>query len=213
MRRYIILFLFIIISYISLPIITSAKTISSQGVVVIENNDIVSAKNNALNDAFTKAISEVINDIMPEGSVNDNIILEKIYSNPVKYIEEYKVIREYSSENIYYLDIEVNVSEKSIYNDLINLGIIKKEIEIVEITINNVYKYSYFSEILSTIKGMIMVKEVRYKSFIKGSATIEVDIIGNPEKFIEMLRNLKFNEFDIRINQVGRRVIFNIISS
>ncbi len=207
-RNNIIIFLSLL--FLVLPLSLPAKIVSSQGVVLIENNDTISAKKSALHDAFVKAVSEIIEELLPEikGS------LDKIHLDPAKYIESYRIVEEYRSENIYYLNIECNVSGKKLYEDLVNLGVIEGKPQDILINITNIYSYKIFSEILEALRNTMGVKDIHYERFKKGEATLRVDVIGRKEVFFKELSALEFKGFnlEIKIDEGEGKVTLNIIS-
>lgn len=127
-RKIILLSSFILILFLfhtTIVFSAAGKWVTSKGQADIYNSNKSQARDEALQDAYNKAIKKAIGVYIKSSTLMKNmkIIENKIQSRTKGYIDNYEVINEYTKNNIYYMKIKAKVSAK-IRSKLENLGFI-----------------------------------------------------------------------------------------
>ena len=107
-----------------------AEMVEVEGHATIENGKKDVARGRALNDAFHRAVEQVVG-IMVESETlvkNFELINDKVYSKTSGYIEKYKILREWTEGDTYKVKIDATVSTRYIEKDLGSLGMIFKKL-------------------------------------------------------------------------------------
>jgi hypothetical protein len=96
------------------------------GIAMIENKDIASARVAAINDAQKKAVNQFIFALVPSDIIMNNykIIEEKIYSRIIDFITSYKVISESPEGDIFHVRVEIILSEEILKQALSEAGLL-----------------------------------------------------------------------------------------
>ena len=103
------------------------KTVIATGVAPIQGDNISGARQNAVQDALRQALEQGVGMVMDATSIlqNDDL-MEKIYSNTKGYITRYEIIKERKEQNgLYRVKIQAAVKTGELRATLVRLGIIK----------------------------------------------------------------------------------------
>jgi len=103
------------------------KTVIATGVAPIQGDNISGARQNAIKDALRQALEQGVGMVMDATSIlqNDDL-MEKIYSNTKGYITRYEIIKERKEQNgLYRVKIQAAVKTGELRATLVRLGIIK----------------------------------------------------------------------------------------
>lgn len=126
MKKYIPLFF--IFSFFLFPAISYAQTqdITSTGVAAILQGDKAIARDNALQDALRKAVEQAVGTMVSAETVVENyqLIRDSILTKSQGYIQNYKVVSESPSAELYQVTISATVALGNLKNDLSALGIL-----------------------------------------------------------------------------------------
>lgn len=101
-------------------------TVVSEGRSSIKNLDLENARDRALDDAFRKAVEQGVGICIVSESLTQNyrLIYDNILSRAFGYIQEYKILDEYKSEDFYIVQIEAVVGMDTIKDDLQAIGLL-----------------------------------------------------------------------------------------
>ncbi len=109
----------------------NSEVITVKGEAAILNNDKLSAKDRALDDAKRKAVEQVTGVIVSSESLTQNfeLISDKIYSKAKGYISKYSVVKEGvdSKDNgVYFVEIKATVSKGKLEKDISAIKLLYK---------------------------------------------------------------------------------------
>lgn len=102
----------------------------AEGIAAIFNEDIARARDEALRDAFRRAIEKQLGLFLDAKTIMENhqIIKDKIYTQVQGYIKSYEVINEWRDNDIYHIVIKASTFYDLIKADVVNLAITIKEV-------------------------------------------------------------------------------------
>ena len=106
---------------------TEEKQIIVDGAAPIFGENIEGARNNAVKDALRKAVEQGVGTLMDADSIlQDDDLMEKIYTRTQGYITGYKIIKERKESNgLYRVKIRAGVKPGVLVDMLIKLGLYK----------------------------------------------------------------------------------------
>ena len=102
------------------------KTIVVMGSGKIQKENVALARMEAIENSLIAAVDSVVIEVLPPESIIKNFqtFNEILYGQTDKFIQGYKVLTEFSSENIYRVMIEATVSITSLKKIMSNAGIV-----------------------------------------------------------------------------------------
>jgi hypothetical protein len=103
-------------------------TIITIGIGEIIENDLVSARQRAIDDAQKKAIVQAVSRELPLKIMEDNyrILNEKLYLQGQRFIESFKILSEIQQGTAYRINIQFALSYDDLRNELKKLGITRQ---------------------------------------------------------------------------------------
>ena len=103
------------------------KEIVVDGAAPVSGENIEGARNNAVKDALRKAVEQGVGTLMDADSIlQDDLLMEKIYTSTRGYITGYKIIKERREQNgLYRVKIRAVVKPGILVDTLIKLGLYK----------------------------------------------------------------------------------------
>ncbi|WDN89502.1 hypothetical protein BuS5_02470 [Desulfosarcina sp. BuS5] len=103
------------------------KEIVVDGAAPVSGENIEGARNNAVKDALRKAVEQGVGTLMDADSIlQDDLLMEKIYTSARGYITGYKIIKERREQNgLYRVKIRAVVKPGILVDTLIKLGLYK----------------------------------------------------------------------------------------
>jgi hypothetical protein len=102
----------------------ASKVIEADGAGVVINNDLALARDNAINDSLRKAVEQAVGTMISSETVVQNyeVISDSIYAKSQGYIQNYQILNEQVSDELYRVTIRAAVSIGNIKDDLRALG-------------------------------------------------------------------------------------------
>ncbi len=102
------------------------KNVVAMGVAVIQGENITGAQEKAVQDALRQALEQGVGMLMDATTVlQDDDLMEKIYSNSQGYISEYEIIKKSKNNGLYRTTIQALVNTGALKDELLKLGLIK----------------------------------------------------------------------------------------
>ncbi len=128
-KLFLILVFFISISSFA----KNSEVITVKGEAAIMNNDKLSAKDRALDDAKRKAVEQVTGVIVSSESLTQNfeLLSDKIYSKAKGYISKYNVVKEgvdAKDSGVYFVEIKATVSKNKLEKDISAVTLLYKSL-------------------------------------------------------------------------------------
>ena len=100
-------------------------TVETEGTGLIINNDLASARSNAINDALRSAVERAVASLMPLRTLDNKesqAIRDRIYAKSDQYIHDYKISSERQIPKVYAVNVRSAVFISSIRDDLHSQG-------------------------------------------------------------------------------------------
>ena len=131
MKRPVVLFFIFSLLLLSPKSYGQSQDITVTGVSAILQGDKAIARDTALNDAMRKAVEQAVGTVVSAETVVENyqLISESILTKTQGYIQNYKIIRESSSAELYQVTISATVALENLKNDLAALGILMQRVQ------------------------------------------------------------------------------------
>jgi predicted transcriptional regulator len=170
-------------------------TVETEGTGLITNNDLASARNNAINDALRNAVEQAVATLIPGQTLDkrSQAIRDGIYAKSDQYIHDYKISSERQVQKVYAVNVRSAVFIDSIRDDLQTLGLLKMEKNRVPTTevavtvkgLTSCADYTRVKELLKTkVKG---VRNVYQRQIAWGTARLGLDFQGSAQSFSDEL--------------------------
>jgi len=192
-------------------------TVETEGTGLITNNDLASARNNAINDALRNAVEQAVATLIPLQTLDkrSQAIRDGIYAKSDQYIHDYKISSERQVQKVYAVNVRSAVFIDSIRDDLQTLGLLKVEKNIVPATevavtvkgLTSCADYIKAKELLRTkVKG---VRHVYQHQIAWGAARLSLDFQGPVQSLSdELIRTGHFSLISGLIGQNDFEVTF-----
>ena len=103
-----------------------SKTVTAEGVAVIQGNNMDIARDAAIQDAQTRAVEQAIGTLIDSQTQVENyqVISDKILSQIKGYIKKYNIVRENKEDNLLRVTITAEVSLGQLSDDLSAIGML-----------------------------------------------------------------------------------------
>ena len=170
-------------------------TAETEGTGLITNDDLASARNNAVNDALRNAVVRAVATLIPLRTLDkrSKAISDGIYAKSDQYIHDYKISRERQVQEVYAVNVRSAVFIDSIRDDLQTLGLLKMEenraapteVAVTVKGLTSCADYIRVKELLKTrVKG---VRNVYQREIAWGTARLGLDYQGTVQSFSDEL--------------------------
>ncbi|NTW68188.1 MAG: hypothetical protein HGB21_18040 [Nitrospirae bacterium] len=103
-----------------------SKTVTAEGVAVVQGNNVDIARDAAIQDAQTRAVEQAIGTLIDSQTQVENyqVISDKILSQIKGYIKKYNIVRENREDNLLRVTITAEVSLGQLSDDLSAIGML-----------------------------------------------------------------------------------------
>ena len=105
------------------------KTLVVIGSAAVHGGNVQAARDQAIKDGLVSAVAQMTEEILQVEALVDNFpqVNQLVYDQPDKYIQNYKVLTETGSGEVYRVAVEVSVAVKKIAQGLSEQGILRAE--------------------------------------------------------------------------------------
>ena len=169
--------------------------VETEGKGLITNDDVASARGNAISDALRSAVEQAVAALIHGQTLDkkSQAIRNRLYANSDQYIRDYRINSERQVQKVYTVDVRSAVFIDSIRDDLQTLGLLKVEknrVQATEVTLTvkgltSCADYARVKELLKTkVKG---VKNVYQRELAWGTARLSLDLQGTVQSFSDEL--------------------------
>ena len=184
---------------------TDVWTLEAEGLSVIKGVDIAQARADALADALRRAVEQVVAGQLSEKTRESKrkILKDAIYAKAEAYIQTYKILGEYPSQDGYRVRVRATVSGEDVLHDLEarNLldggggGVLTTEITLAVRGIGSYGDYVQLKEVLkSALKG---VRQIRQKSVAWERAELNLAFAGTVQSLADQLKGTGLFRLDL----------------
>ncbi len=161
------------------------KTIEVIGREIICQNDVPSAKKQAIANALASAVERIVAKVLTEDLriKNFETLNLLIYNNTDIFIKSYKLLAEISLQKFYIVMVSVNIITDKIYEQLADAGILRGNKIMPQVVVsisleNKDYLYGKEAEYIKNFAQISAEKSLKNKGFIiKTENNMDVDIV------------------------------------
>lgn len=189
-----------------------------EGSAKIIQNDVVGARDGAIQDALQKAILEAASIILSPTVKNEKYVTARktITEQPAKYINNYKITAENQKVETYHVTVNTTVAWMDLKSDLARMGFVEiagqdKANSIVFLEVNGLKKYADFLYLKESLKKQIKnVKYVSQQSFEWQHTHLELEISGTAQALANEL--IKTGRYILTTKQINKnRIEVNLL--
>lgn len=193
------------------------KTVNTEGTGIIINDDLATARNNAIQDALQKAVEHVVLTLVPTKTMasQSQIIKDNLYAKSSEYIHDYRIISEKQYQAVYAVNVRSTLFASSIRGDLQVLELLmldKKQIPItvVVVTIRGLKSYTDLAKVKELLKTKIkVVMNIYQRRFEWGMARLDLEIQGTVQSLAgELVKTGHFSLDTAHVDQNHIEVTF-----
>ena len=115
-----------VVLFLLAPMVRAEEPLRKSGTAVILQGDVEEARNKALAKAFQGALEETIGRLV--GAEGVQAALEQLaIEDPLDYVESFQVLADYQDENLYKVQVDVQVSQEMLARRLGEKGLSRDE--------------------------------------------------------------------------------------
>jgi len=188
------------------------KAVNTEGTSAIVNDDLASARNNAIQDALQKAVELVVVTLVPAKTTENQsqIIRNNLYAKGSEYIHDYRIISEKQSQAVYVVNVRSSLFVSSIKDDLQALGLLVGEkkipVTLVVVLVRGLKSYNDFAGVKELLKTkMKVVMNIYQRRFEWGMARLDLEIQGTVQSFASDL--VKTGHFSLNVTRADQNYI------
>ena len=170
-------------------------TVETEGTGLITNDDVASARSNAISGALRNAVKQAVAALIPLQTLDkkSQAIRDRLSAKSDQYIRDYKISSERQVQKVYAVNVRSAVFIDSIRDDLRTIGLLKMEKNRVPATevavtvkgLTSCADYIRVKELLKTkVKG---VRNVYQRDIAWGTARLGLDFQGTVQSFSDEL--------------------------
>jgi hypothetical protein len=193
------------------------QPVNTEGTSIIINDDLASARNNAIQDALQKAVEHVVITLIPSKTIasQSQIIRDNLYAKSNEYIHDYRIISEKQYQAVYQVNVRSTLFASSIMDDLQALGLLivekkKVPVTVVVVLVRGLKSYTDFAKVKELLKTkMKVIMNIYQRRFEWGMASLDLEIQGTVQSFaVELVKTGHFSLDNTRADQNYIEVTF-----
>lgn len=190
------------------------RIVDTEGTSIIINNDVESARNNAIRDAIQKAVEHVVLTLIPQKTAAEKAqaIRDDIYVKSEDYLHDYRIVGEKQVHTNYNVGIKSKISVSDIKDNLRALGLLTVAMNEIAfttavITVQGLENYADYTKIKELLKTSIHgVRNYYPQRMERGMARLILNIQGgNIQSYANDLR--KTGQFSLDTVSVDQNYI------
>ena len=217
MRRYLPALVLVFIFLSCFPVFAQGNAgvlnLEVEGIAAINQNDVASARDDAIQDALQRAILEAVSDLLSLPVKDEKFLPVKseIIEQQDRYINNYKITAESNRTETYWVAVNVNVELLDLKSDLAKMGFLRTSEQdktniIISLNVQGLKKYSDFLYLKEFLKTRVkMVKNIYPRSFEWQQAHLELEILGTAQALADELA--KTGEYLLDTEQINKNQI------
>jgi hypothetical protein len=175
---------------------TELWTVEVEGLSIIKGGDMVQARANALADALRTAVAQVVARQLSHKTMENKgkVLKNTIYAKAESYIQTYKILGEYPSQDGYRVKARVTVSVGDVMGDLAALNLLDGEGSgvsptVITLVVKGIGSYGDYIRIKELLKsGLKGVRQVSQKRVARGMADLHLAFAGTIQFLADQLK-------------------------
>jgi hypothetical protein len=217
MRRYLSALVLAFIFFYCVPVFGQGSAdvlnLEVEGNAAINQNDVASARDGAIQEALQRAILEAASKLLSLPANDEKFLPVKneIIEQQDRYVNNYKITAESNRKETYWVTVNVAVDLPDLKSDLAKMGLLQisekdKTDIIISLNFKGVKRYSDFSYLKEFLKKRVkMVKNIYPRSFEWQQAHLELEISGTAQALGEELA--KTGQYLLETEQINENQI------
>lgn len=185
-----------------------------EGLAPIEKDNITAARDRAVADALQRAVERAAATLVPPETLaqQDAVLRERLYADPVRFVQTYRIIAELPSGTLYQASIEAVVDREPLRQALVDLGVLQAgapagPLGIVSVTARGATRQVQLDTLTSALTDRGQAQRVRYRSAAPGAVVLEVETPLAPGALAQELARLQVEGARVTVaSPDGRRL-------
>ncbi len=160
---------------------------------------------NALKEAVRISLLEFITaPMLEENTVTLNM---EIFSRVTQYVQTFKILSETGRDDGHEVLLQAQVDLHKLKDSLSALGllgekVVQEEIVRIRMVLAEVSRYPWYREFEDFLReGLEFVRGVQLRSVMTGEFTMDIELAGDIQSFLDALTTKEFEEFFLEIHQ------------
>jgi len=167
------------------------------------------ARQDAILNALKEAVRISLLEFIPASMLEENIVTlnMEIFSRVTQYVQTFKILSETGRDDGHEVLLQAQVDLHKLKDSLSALGllgekVVQEEIVRIRMVLAEVSRYPWYREFEDFLReGLEFVRGVQLRSVMTGEFTMDIELAGDIQSFLDALTTKEFEEFFLEINQ------------
>ena len=167
------------------------------------------ARQDAILNALKEAVRISLLEFIPAPMLEENTVTlnMEIFSRVTQYVQTYKILSETGRDDGHEVLLQAQVDLHKLKDSLSALGllgekVVQEEIVRIRMVLAEVSRYPWYREFEDFLReGLEFVRGVQLRSVMTGEFTMDIELAGDIQSFLDALTTKEFEEFFLEIHQ------------
>ena len=167
------------------------------------------ARQDAILNALKEAVRISLLEFIPAPMLEENTVTlnMEIFSRVTQYVQTFKILSETGRDDGHEVLLQAQVDLHKLKDSLSALGllgekVVQEEIVRIRMVLAEVSRYPWYREFEDFLReGLEFVRGVQLRSVMTGEFTMDVELAGDIQSFLDALTTKEFEEFFLEIHQ------------
>jgi len=167
------------------------------------------ARQDAILNALKEAVRISLLEFIPAPMLEENTVTlnMEIFSRVTQYVQTFKILSETGRDDGHEVLLQAQVDLHKLKDSLSALGllgekVVQEEIVRIRMVLAEVSRYPWYREFEDFLReGLEFVRGVQLRSVMTGEFTMDIELAGDIQSFLDALTTKEFEEFFLEINQ------------
>jgi len=167
------------------------------------------ARQDAILNALKEAVRISLLEFIPASMLEENIVTlnMEIFSRVTQYVQTFKILSETGRDDGHEVLLQAQVDLHKLKDSLSALGllgekVVQEEIVRIRMVLAEVSRYPWYREFEDFLReGLEFVRGVQLRSVMTGEFTMDIELAGDIQSFLDALTTKEFEEFFLEIHQ------------
>ena len=212
MKRIVIIVGLLIVAVIidlSATELPQAKELMVVGSGEMVEGNVGRARQDAILNALKEAVRISLLEFIPAPMLEENTVTlnMEIFSRVTQYVQTFKILSETGRDDGHEVLLQAQVDLHKLKDSLSALGllgekVVQEEIVRIRMVLAEVSRYPWYREFEDFLReGLEFVRGVQLRSVMKGEFTMDIELAGDIQSFLDALTTKEFEEFFLEIHQ------------
>jgi hypothetical protein len=167
------------------------------------------ARQDAILNALKEAVRISLLEFIPAPMLEENTVIlnMEIFSRVTQYVQTFKILSETGRDDGHEVLLQAQVDLHKLKDSLSALGllgekVVQEEIVRIRMVLAEVSRYPWYREFEDFLReGLEFVRGVQLRSVMTGEFTMDIELAGDIQSFLDALTTKEFEEFFLEIHQ------------